>query len=767
MRSYWVLTRLARPRPCPKTFQKPIPVFYTKRTKAQFSTVADWSTVAVDQPSTLTASNSTESIVTSAAFLEDLTGEYGYTDEMHKTASAKRANEELLVVVQAENYELAESLREGMNHAGTHIEPNFVFEVVALHYSTLLSSRNRDHDQESSREFQSLMSWASLIPHARDVPGELKETGLVSILNSLVTHRIDMHHLLEFGILAAEKGYGGNLRRLIPHVVRFAPVNLSDAFLVKTIQIEIRIWGGGRYKVWDPNIHRDKLISAPPGSWASALSLHGTNLMGNVRRRIASWLNLVVRTHVLAGRLDHACSLLEELCAALPKCIHRSTYRILLSELRAVHRIGRYNAIAALAAKHLPADEWQSMLESLGDLVSPEASVFSLTSLPSVSLVPSAKPSKTVENHMPSRLHRLRKTIRSRDPPSALELARFMQDYLNLGRTRALSLLYRRVRRLQRNSNIPPSPSPTVLWATAEMVLFRNQGLPVMAIQAYCAYFRLHGVPGRNLAELVLDNLGISSPRSPLLGVAFRGQRLLIPSSHTITVLIDVLLSDFGRHTQPLGLPPNVMKHNMIYQDVIKAYDAYVDISTTSINKRIYDSPEGHHSVPIVPPPVLLPDESVFILLMRVVQRQTLGFSTSIILDMQRLGLEPSLQIWSMYLNRLGRAGRVEIIDNLLNGMETGGSSPLKTPAHRTREGPVRMQDNRKLPKPDLAVYLHVFDGALNGRHMDLARSMIRRMKRRENHLNFDGTREQTWLETLMARFRTLQGQEQSSKPLF
>ncbi|KAF9520377.1 hypothetical protein BS47DRAFT_759905 [Hydnum rufescens UP504] len=211
--------------------------------------------------------------------------------------------------------------------------------------------------------------------------------------------------------------------------------------------------------------------------------------MGNVRRRIASWLNLVVRTHVLVGRLDHACGLLEELCAALPKCIHRSTYRILLSELRAVHRIGRYNAIAALAAKHLPAHEWQTILESLGDLISPEASVFSLTSSPSVSLVSSVKPSKTVENHMPSRLHRLRKTIRSRDPRLPLKLARFMQDYLNLGRTRALSLLYRRLRRLHRNSNIPPSPSPTVLWATAEMVLFRNQGLPVMAIQAIAHTF--------------------------------------------------------------------------------------------------------------------------------------------------------------------------------------------------------------------------------------------------------------------------------------
>lgn len=288
--------------------------------------------------------SASQKILEPSTFLEDVSGEYGYDD---KDEGRRIAMESLLNAVQQLDIQSAARIRRSLLDSGFTITPHPSFASLALHILTarLENSLLGDEFRASTIDISDVLEWWTLVPdaHQADVSQEASE--LCQILSS---DHISITDCRRGGTLIAQKGYVGQVKSLIPRIVRFSRLEESGQFIAQVNGVDIAMWGAGKTEKWE---NLDGAESE--GAELPSIAMYGVNVQGNVRRRIAGRLNLAARTHAFCGRPRESSQLLLQTIEILPQHVGLFTYLVVLESLSSPQYASTFQEIKSHAHRTL------------------------------------------------------------------------------------------------------------------------------------------------------------------------------------------------------------------------------------------------------------------------------------------------------------------------------------------------------------------------------------------------------------------------------
>jgi hypothetical protein len=657
----------------------------------------------------------------SAPFLEDISEEYGYSD---RAILARQCSSSLLDAIRLGNLAEAERIRERLIESSLPIDPSPEYASVALSILRHLSDPNVSLEGEDAiglsgknLSFDLAVAWWDLIPSAQTAT-RLRDSMVREFCSNLQSPNINIAHARRGALILAAKGYTKDLKAIIPRIVRFSRPAHSRQFIESVNAYDIEHYGAGNNRIWE-----DRHAALASRSRADAIPiLHGTNLEGNTRRRIARRWALAIRTHTLAGRPEKAAQLLLHALKILPKEIGLFTYFICLEGIRSIRG-------ATVKHENYASEIWRRAEENL---MSRELRFLNCLLEPS-----SASPRQQLSRdnsairqgkECADRLtfHSLRSLGTANKPlPSTRALAMWINACKAEGRENFMRLLIRRwsrSARLARHSGhregllVPHSFANERLFGTAETYLALSEQKPLEVIKAFVAYFSLEGVPGRRLIERIARTTpGISttaeaSRLSPLLGfdvLQGRSSRLT-PSPDAIAILLQALLLPLRPHF------PRRLRKRLAIDEKAKALELYNDVLAMFMSHAPASEPSGaSHSVSLSHediPPKLFPDSVTFQAFLSSPHFQTERELAGIIADMRRLDVRPSRNNWTTVIGLLSRNGNEQAVLRILTSIELSQKG-LK----------------ELMPSPDAVTYVAAIQGALVHGHVALAERVFRR----------------------------------------
>ena len=654
----------------------------------------------------------------SAPFLEEISEEYGYSD---RAIFARQCSSSLLDAVRLGNLAEAERIRETLMESGFQIAPSAKYASVSLSILRSLNDPNVSVGGENTiglsgkkLSFDLAVAWWDLIPTAQSTT-PLCSSVVREFCSSLQSPNINIAHARQGALMLAAKGYTKDLKAIIPRIIRFSCPAHSRQFIERVNSYDIEHYGAGNNRIWE-----DRHTAITSRSRADAIpTLHGANLDGNTRRRIARRWALAIRTYAVAGRPETAAQLLLHALKILPKEISLFTYFICLDGIRSIRG-------AAVRHENYASEIWHRAAENL---TSNELRTLDrLLKLRSTSPRQQSSGDHLVIRRGGKRTDYL--AIRSlkslgspnKSLPSVRTLAMWMKACKAEGRQNLMRLFIRRSSRsarLVRHSGprrdlVPRSFANERLFGTAETYLALSEQKPLEVVKAFIAYFSLEGVPGRRLIERIAQAApGISpiaegSRLSPLLGFdVLRGRSSrLTPSPDAIAILLQALLLPFRHHF------PRRLWKLLVIDEKTKALELYNDVLAMFNTPPSGLSGTSHsltHSPEAVPPKIL-PDSVTFQAFLSSPHFQTEHELANIIADMKRLGIRPSRNNWTTVIGALSRNGKEQVVLRILNSMEL------------PKKGRKRL-----MPSPDAVAYVTAIQGALFRRHVTLAERVLER----------------------------------------
>ncbi|KAF8549433.1 hypothetical protein OG21DRAFT_1515205 [Imleria badia] len=257
-----------------------------------------------------------------------------------------------------------------------------------------------------------------------------------------------------------------------------------------------------------------------------------------------------------------------------------------------------------------------------------------------------------------TRLRSLRSALRSPCPPSPHALHSFITSYQALGRTRALTLL--------RSLAYRHSPKSASTWAFTEMLHHRARRDPIHLLFVFAHHFHLVGVPHKSLLSLIRGPRGqharkdrvhrwVDGP-SPI-------NAKLWPSAYHTALVWDaiVVLSPKTEHERLYALLLSLVRRSR-REDDEAGCDARVQLSPNT-----YDA--AHFS----------PFVSLW-------ARRRPVMAASVLRDMVKLGVEPSLIQWSMVARGYAQHDDADVALRILERLEdmergSGEGDAVKSPS--------------------------------------------------------------------------------------
>ncbi|OJA08412.1 hypothetical protein AZE42_00977, partial [Rhizopogon vesiculosus] len=355
---------------------------------------------------------------------EDITSEYTLAASPSSSIYTPQTSSSTLVsLIRAEDYVAANSLRKEMMDLNTPIQPHTIYERAARAVLRTKGLKNRG---------EIFSAWLSLVPTATEQWSTFKDIHQQLFRGS---NYLNISLIMRFGLALASKGYiaGGAQLEVLSTLARYASPATTEKYLC---QLE------------DVARHSKTGVEVTPELWVNVYSL-------------------VIRTQVLAGRMDHALQLVR-VARTRQRQVSDFTFRLLL--------------------EHSPDDTFTASVHELRVQLSSDPH-----SVPDVWHKRASSRTDTIT--LASRLRYLRRAIISTNPPTSYALSDFMQAYHATGRTRALFNL--------RSKAFHHSYKATSLWVMAEMLYHRSRNEPQLVLVIFAYHFHMIGVPRRTILRLM------------------------------------------------------------------------------------------------------------------------------------------------------------------------------------------------------------------------------------------------------------------------
>ncbi|KAJ7185581.1 hypothetical protein C8R46DRAFT_881358, partial [Mycena filopes] len=534
------------------------------------------------------------------------------------TSPPMTSTQSLEILVAQKDYQQAERVLDELLEVGTKIPFSSAYEMAAL-AAIKVPARTLVEMEDQVKMFG---KWFSLIPSADQTPGRRFRTLRRSILNSPLN---SLKLIMEFGLIAAEKGYTG--------------VTQQQAIGV------VCMYG-------DPQHTLDYIAELRR---RSRTFLAKFTLPGNVdradRRLHIDMLGVAVRSLANAGRFDHAVQLVPDPLQTDTYLSHY-TWLYLLNRLKKT-KDPQYEPHINFVEQHKseektsiqrPIASRRSTPRARPELYDADAVAFLETfAAEDVSMASSfpSQPPQLIMSNLATTLRALKQAFRALTPshrPHPLTIVRFMELYLSTGRKRAISLL---------RNHVLKRPVDREVFVFAEMLFHARYGNPDLVIQTFVTHFYIVGLP-RDDILLRLQKMELTDDDVALWGCTPPGK--LYPSPvHTAAVWRTLLqFADEDR----------VMER--LYASLLKFADPFVRTGSTL-----------HPGVPhLLSPPGWKAgvDESAFTPFIR---RMGMAYGPErgalVIREMIKLALTPtiySLTELAMLYSRAGDIGKTFLILN-------------------------------------------------------------------------------------------------------
>ncbi|KAJ6488020.1 hypothetical protein C8R45DRAFT_786492, partial [Mycena sanguinolenta] len=517
------------------------------------------------------------------------------------------STQSLEMLVADKVYDEAERVLDALLEVGTPVPPSFAYEDAAIWAIRTPASTTADMDEQ----IKAFRKWFSLIPlgpsprgpRPRRSPHEfarLRKRIMLSPLNSL-------RLIMEFGLIAAEKGYAHITHR---HVISVVCMYGDPDVALQYID-ELR----------DRN--RKFLEQRAHATQVDALD-------NKLRVEIIS---VAIKTFAIAGRFDYAVQLIPD-----PTETHfhlrPASYSYLVHKME-MTRDRRYIPHIQFVTQHKSEARHRSV--GLKKMKKPRLAqaVRCLANIGRFDLA--LKSPQRLGSSLAASLRTLRNGFRTRLvssalPPNPLTVVGFLEAYFASGRTRAIILL--RNLALSRGSH-----SASCSYIFAEMLFHARRGNPDLVIYTFVTHFFIVGLPRDDLL-MRLQKMERDRASEALWTAA--PQMKLFPHSMHAAVVWRALL-DLARDERAL---------EALYAKVLSFAD-----------KRSPQAPVLAAGIPLLnPPPVWKTgvDASAFTPFIR---RMCRTFGTErgalILRDMVRLGIQPTIHQLTQLAIEYSRAGEV------------------------------------------------------------------------------------------------------------
>ncbi|KAJ8592963.1 hypothetical protein M405DRAFT_732316 [Rhizopogon salebrosus TDB-379] len=577
---------------------------------------------------------------------EEMTTEYTLSASTSSSVYTPHTSSSTLVnLVWAGDYAAADSLRKEMIELNMPIQPHAIYKRAARAILQTKGLKNRA---------EMFLAWLSLVPTAVEQPSTFKDIRQHLFRGS---NYLNISLIIRFGLALASKGYitGDAQSQVLSTLARYANPATTERYLCQLEEV----------------VRNSKpAVEVTPELW------------GNVYSR-------VIRTQVLAGRMDHALRLVR-VAGTRERQVTDFTFKLLL--------------------EHSPDEAFTASVRKLRAQISSDT-----CSVPDVWHKRASSHTDTLT--LASRLRYLRRAIVSKNPPTSYALSDFMKAYHATGRTRALFILRRKA--------FQKSYKAGSLWVMAEMLYHRSRNEPRLVLVVFAYHFHLIGVPRRTILKIMRL---MSKCRASL------SQRMSLPK-HMLNSQYDIseklwptpyhtaLVWEALVWTTPEGDHERLYKHLLAVaescesQTPIHPLNSKFAPSLLQLPKRAVDA--AHFS----------PFAKVH------AKRGRPEQAAAVLSDMVRLGLNPGVVQWSIVARGFAEYGDPDVALMILKQLEKGtGSRDDAGDDAALADGPAdQAQTSNSL---DIGFYTNILRGFVLARKLRHAQDMEKMIRERFGYVD-------------------------------
>ncbi|KAJ6595773.1 hypothetical protein DFH09DRAFT_905715, partial [Mycena vulgaris] len=585
------------------------------------------------------------------------------------------------------NHEQASSVLDELLEVGTEIPASSSYEVAAL---AVIKAQART-ETEMNDQVQKFRKWFSLVLPADQSPPrrfrKICDRIMLSPLNSL-------RLMMEFGLIAAEKGYAS---RTHPRVTSLISMYGNPDVTIQFID-EVR--------------RRNRSFLERSSASANA------DIMD--RKLHVDIVGVAVRTLANAGRFDHAVQLIPDPGSGFHLTPY--TYYFLVNKLEMTQDpryLPHINFVVQYKSEVRTVDRrTRETTDDGGVLGAAEAKSLLSAEEIHISSFFSSQPPRRVKNNLAHALRALKKGLRAFAPslrPHPLTIARFMELYLDSGRTRAIPLL--------RNFALRGTAGAH-LYIFAEMLFHARNRNPDLVIQTFVTHFYIVGLP----RDDIILRLGAMEhdPETAYIWAA-TPRRKLYPDPVHAAVVWRALLELTRDERALLDLYAKLLK--------------FADL-------RSMQSSALHPGIPLLHPPPAWKtgaDSSAFTPFIRRICKAFGSDRGALILKhMVDLGIKPNIYSLTELAMEYSRTGDVTRTFALLNQVESALKSWEDADAAEEADGAAadeetvrqrRATQSQLIPRVDQVFYIALIRGFLLSGKIPAARDVERRMSNRYGYV--------------------------------
>lgn len=581
---------------------------------------------------------------------EDMTAEYTLAVSTSSSIYTPQTSSSTLVsLIRAEDYVAAESLRKEMMELGMPIYPHAIYERAARAVLRTKGLKNRG---------EIFSAWLSLVPTATEQWSSFKDIHQQLFRGS---NYLNISLIVRFGLALASKGYiaGDAQSEVLTTLARYASPATTQTYLDQLEEV-VR--------------HSATGVEVTPELWV------------NVYSRL-------VRTQVLAGRMDHALRLVH-VAGTRERQVSDFTFRLLL--------------------EHSPDEAFTARVHELRAQISNCP-----YSLPDVWNKRACSDTDTIT--LPSRLRYLRRAIVSTKPPSSYALSDFMKAYHNTGRTRALFILRRKA--------FQHSYKSMSLWVMAEMLYHRSRNEPQLVLVIFAYHFHMIGVPRRTILKI----MRLMSKRRASLS-----QRMSLPQ-HMLNTQYDI-----SEKLWPTPYHTALVWEALVWmtpeRDHERLYKFLLATAESSTSQKPIPPPNSKFAPSLVQLPKRAVDAAHFSPFVKLhAKRGRPERAAGVLSDMVKLGLNPGVVQWSIVARGFAEHGDPAVVFVILKQLEGVIGSQNRGAGDDASGAAAEPADQAQTSNfLDIGFYTNVLRGFVLARKLEHAQDMEKRLRQKFDYVDGD-----------------------------
>ncbi|KAG6900474.1 hypothetical protein C0993_010193 [Termitomyces sp. T159_Od127] len=556
----------------------------------------------------------------------------------------------LLDLIRREKYEEAWPLCQELLNSDIEIPKSNLYGYAVL---AVLSSKKLSEEEKVRR----CEVWLNLIPSARDP--EAGDTNFKWLRRGVFQFlQPTMTFVFEFSLIMASKGYAEYIcPDAMIFITRFASTRVALRFVKDILDCDLSY-----------------AVDEHPEGGGSLQERHEKKRLRRLRELAHRVQRPAIETFARSGKFHEAMSLLPT--PRDPFRLGTGTYDLLLSLLRFaprsypgyIERVEklRMDPLYSIHTPRLPSNDRTSMPGKrilLEEELDPQSSFYmgEALAVQLQSILDSMRISK----------------------PSVPELVTFFSDYLESGRTTAIC----RLRHYVLKQNWPLGG----IFLYAEMSYYLDQELYLLVLQTFANYFYFSGIPEKEVFAAI-SSLDKSGHPAYLVKPSVTSRRWIPTESH----------SDLAWHALARSALPG--------HGIGRLYDRFIEYQTGIRDDNIPENATRLSFPPSIQRPLSPSLFTVFI--SRMLNIQQPGRATEFFRDMVKLGINPTIEHYTLLATFYLHAGDIQRAFSLVDYLEQAHPVELQKTIEISLEKLHRLYPEPGIPTPDVIYYTSIL-GAL------------------------------------------------------